>query len=113
MPQVFDRAHEVRSLSLNNVVGLFAGVGTPESEDDGTWPVGSTYYRSDGTSYQKTAMPTTWVANLAGAPGQNALGFGEFSIDVNGDLLLTYAGIDVVENDFSINAQGELEITVT
>lgn len=39
------------------------------------------------------------------------LDFAQFTIDGNGDLILTYYGL-ANENDFNINAQGELLITV-
>ena len=109
MAQDFDRAYEVRSLSLSNKVGVFAGSGAPSEEDDGSWPLGSLYLKDSGETYQKTAMPTTYV--LQGAGGGTNLEFAEFHVDANGDLILSYYG-SADANDFNINANGELEVQI-
>ena len=59
--------------------------------------------------YKKQGMPASY-AQIGGDVGTN-LEFAEFSVDTNGDLLLSYYG-SANANDFSINAQGELEVQV-
>ena len=49
----FQQAHEADAFSLNDVVGLFAGVGLPWNEVTGAYR-GSRYFRSNGEVYKKT-----------------------------------------------------------
>lgn len=105
----FERAYEVRGLSFANKLGVFGGSDAPSVEDDGSWPVGSLYLKDNGEVYQKVSLPTTYV--LIGSGGGTNLEFAEFSVDTNGDLILSYYGSADV-NDFNINAQGELEVQV-
>lgn len=62
----FTEAHEADAFSLNDIVGLFAGVGFPWDEVTGA-PIGSRYFRSNGETYKKVGggnLSTDWQLDV-------------------------------------------------
>lgn len=81
---LFDRAHSVRVLSLDDEVGLFGGSLPPDQADDGSFPLGSLYLRTNGTVWRKTGQPNVY-AQLTGDTGGGTPG-----TDPNGEPIPRY-----------------------
>ena len=58
-PPDFNSAHRVRCLSLGGHVGVFAGNEDPRNMETSSYPVGSVYFRTDGSTWKR--MATAWV----------------------------------------------------
>ncbi|MBF0191630.1 MAG: hypothetical protein HQL99_10910 [Magnetococcales bacterium] len=58
----FTSAYRVRSLSLDGNVGLFSGAEDPRTVDTSTFPVGSVYFQTDGTTWKRIGPGASrWV----------------------------------------------------
>lgn len=76
MARTFNRATELEALSLDDVVGLFAGDNTPDVDVSGA-PINSRFFRSNGDTYKKIGAGDTlsdWEL-LGSASTTEALGF--------------------------------------
>jgi hypothetical protein len=73
-----------------------------------SWPYSFVVYASDPV---QNIVATKGDTGTAGAAGAGGLSFGQFSIEpVTGMLSVNYYGA-AYEQDFSINSNGELEVT--
>ncbi|MBF0629309.1 MAG: hypothetical protein HQL91_13920 [Magnetococcales bacterium] len=62
----FSTSFRVRSLSLSDKVGVFAGAEDPRSFDTSSFPVGSLYFQTDGTAWKRIgAEVSAWVKLIA------------------------------------------------
>jgi len=93
---------------------VYTSGGFPSSPVSGdTLAINSAQYQWDGTTWVANTAPSgpTGATGAAGAAGPASLSFGEFSIEpVTGMLSVNYYGA-AYEEDFSINSNGELEVT--
>ncbi len=97
--QDFDRAHEVEGgISFNDVLGLGGGVENPWDVFTGA-PVGSVYFRSDGTRF---VLPSgdwftegDWVEEPAGSTSNDTLAFAIFLC--TGGLVFNLLGEPVIK----------------
>ncbi|MEO5330541.1 MAG: hypothetical protein H7839_00845 [Magnetococcus sp. YQC-5] len=58
----FNSAHRVSVLSLDGKVGVFSCEEDPRTFDTTSFPVGSVYFRTDGTTWKRIGMAASdWV----------------------------------------------------
>ena len=62
----FTSAFRVKSLSLQDKVGVFAGDADPRTVDTSSFPVGSVYFQTDGTAWKRSSIDASaWVKLIA------------------------------------------------
>ncbi|MBF0108761.1 MAG: hypothetical protein HQL76_06260 [Magnetococcales bacterium] len=58
----FTSAYRVRCLSLDGHVGIFSGDEDPRTMDTSSFPVGSVYFQTDGTTWKRTGpAASAWI----------------------------------------------------
>ncbi|MBF0181323.1 MAG: hypothetical protein HQM03_14975 [Magnetococcales bacterium] len=65
----FASAFRVGTLSLDGKVGVFSGDEDPRRLDTNSFPVGSVYFRTDGTTWKRTGPgPSDWMRECQQRP---------------------------------------------